>query len=231
MYIDYIINDVSITESEVKKNLEYIFEPDYKENLINSITTPIFLIKTIKSFLKEKKLDKSVTLSCLIDYPMGISDTKTRLVAVDQAIITGVNCIDIVMPQNLAANRKYDKIREDIRLVLDSTKDKDLKVRYILEYRIFDHHCLKKICEIFDDFEIKYCFPSTGFFLDNISDNMIASIFLYKNSKDLNIISSGQFWNENHFKTIIKSGIYGIRTNSHVACKDFFSFVSKNSGV
>lgn len=231
MYIDYIINDASITESEAKKNLEYIFGSTNKENLINSITTPIFLTKSIKNFLKEKKIDNSVTVSCLIDYPMGVSDIKTRLTAVDQAIIAGANCVDIVMPQNLAANRKYDKIREDIKQTLENTKNKDIKVRYMLEYRIFDHHCLKKICEIFDDFQIKYCFPSTGFFLDNISDNIIASTFLYKNSKNIHIISSGQFWNENHFKTIIKSGIYGIRTNSHFVCKDFFAFISNNSGV
>jgi deoxyribose-phosphate aldolase len=231
MYIDYIINDVAITEVETKQNLEHILGPDYKTNLVNSITAPAFLIKSIKNFLKEKNLERDISLSCLIDYPMGISDIKTRQSSVIYAIGLGANCIDVVMPQNLAANRKYDKIREDIKQIKEVCENQDIKIRYILEYRIFDHHCLKKICEIFDDFGIKYCFPSTGFFLDNISDNIIASIFLYKNSKNINIISSGQFWNKDQFKTIIKSGIYGFRTNSPFVCKDFFSFISKNSGV
>jgi len=231
MYIDYIINDVAITEVETKQNLEHILGPDYKTNLVNSITAPVFLIKSIKNFLKEKNLERDISLSCLIDYPMGISDIKTRQSSVIYAIGLGANCIDVVMPQNLAANRKYDKIREDIKQIKEVCENQDIKIRYILEYRMFDHHCLKKICEIFDDFGIKYCFPSTGFFLDNISDNIIASIFLYKNSKNINIISSGQLWNKDQFKTIIKSGIYGFRTNSHFVCKDFFSFISKNSGV
>jgi hypothetical protein len=39
-----------------------------------------------------------------------------------------------------------------------------------LEYRVFDHHCLKKICEILDTFGIKKVFPSTGYFIDNLAD-------------------------------------------------------------
>lgn len=157
---------------------------------------------------------------------MGISDQKTRRFAVEQAVKNGANSVDIAMPQNLAANRKYDKIREDIKNIYDFCHENDVQIRYILEYRVFDHHCLKKVCEIFDDYNIIYAYPSTGFFLDNLADNILASIFLHQNSKNLNVISTGNIWSEKHFETIKKSGLFGFRTNSIHSLRNFIQFNS-----
>jgi len=60
------------------------------------------------------------------------------------------------MPQVLAANRKYDKIRDDIKSIVEIAQTYNASVRYILEYRKFDHFCLKKACEIFENMGIKY---------------------------------------------------------------------------
>lgn len=216
MYIDFAINSIDTSENDVKSIiLETIKYP------INSITVPFYLLKTIKPITTNK-----IPLSCFIDYPLGISDIKSRRYSVEQAHKNGAACIDISMPQNLAANRKYDKIREDIKNITEYTKENSLVVRYILEYRVFDHHCLKKICEIFDDFGINYVYPSTGFFLDNLADNILASIFLHQNSKNLNIICSGNIWNEKHFETISKSGLFGFRTTSIHSLKNFLKFNS-----
>jgi len=128
------------------------------------------------------------------------------------------------MPQNLAANRKYDKIREDITIINDMSSENKTNIRYILEYRKFDHHCLKKICEIFENMNIEYVFPSSGYFLDNISDNILASIFLYKNSKDLKIISTGNIWLDKHFESLINSGLFGFRTSYVPTLQKFVKF-------
>jgi deoxyribose-phosphate aldolase len=219
MYIDYIINDTDVTEIEAKNRIEDII---LNNIVLNSITIPFSLVKPLKTLIG--RIDSKPDISVVVDYPLGISDTKSRLFIATQAIKSGVSAIDVCMPQNLATNRKYDKIREDINNINTLCLEHNVKLRYILEYRFFDHHCLKKICEIFDDFGIKYCFPSTGFFLDNLADNIIASIFLYQNSKDLNIICSGNIWNEKHFETINKSGLFGFRTNSLPCLKNFYKF-------
>ena len=106
MYVDFAIID---TDNEDKKVKETICSA-LKYN-VNSITVPYYLLKSCKPILKNSNTD----LSCLVDFPLGISDGKTRCYAVEQAISCGANSIDISMPQNLAANRKYEKIREDIR--------------------------------------------------------------------------------------------------------------------
>lgn len=218
MYIDFIINDTSISDTEAKQLiLEAIKYP------INSITVPYYLIKSIKNMVPS-----NIDISCLIDYPLGVSDSKTRRFAVEQAHKNGINSIDITIPQSLAANRKYDKIREDIKNINEFCAPNNLQLKYILEYRIFDHHCLKKVCEIFDDFNIQYVYPSTNYFIDNLADNILASIFLHQNSKNLNVICTGNIWTEKHFETIKKSGLFGFRTTS---IHSLINFMQSNSSA
>jgi deoxyribose-phosphate aldolase len=216
MYIDFIINKIDTSEIEAKDLVSSVLTL----RCVNSITVPYYLIKPLKSILN----DEAVDFSCLVDYPLGISDAKTRLCAIEQAAKSGANSIDITMPQNLACNRKYDKIREDVKNVIEIVSEYKVVPRYILEYRVFDHHCLKKICEIFDNFGIKYVYPSSGYFIDNLADNILACLFLHQNSKDLNIIGSGNIWTNKHFETLAKSKIFGFRTNSIHSLENFSIF-------
>lgn len=218
MYIDFALIDTDLADAEAKKLAEEVIKYS-----INSITAPYYLIKSIRGLIPE-----NILLSCLVDYPLGISDIKTRRFSIEQASKIGATSVDIAMPQNLAANRKYDKIREDIKSTKEFCDSNNIQIRYILEYRTFDHHCLKKICEIFENYQIQYVFPSTGFFLDNLADNILASIFLYQNSKDLNVISTGNIWMDKHFETLIKSGLFGFRTTSVHSLKNFMNFNSDN---
>jgi deoxyribose-phosphate aldolase len=215
MYIDFYINDIEINELKSKEIVKEILS----YGCVSSITVPSYLVKSVKPLLPSH-----IELSCFIDYPIGISDSKTRLYSIEQAKKLGISTIDISMPQYLAANRKYNKIREDIQNVIDTCFSDNIKIRYILEYRIFDHRCLKKICEIFDSFGIQYVFPSTGYFIDNLADNIIASNFLHQNSKNINIISTGNIWLNKHFEILKKSKIFGFRTNSLHSLKNFVSF-------
>jgi deoxyribose-phosphate aldolase len=215
MHIDYQIADIDITDAEVKELVKEIIAL----NKISTITVPYYLIKVVRSVVDSK----DIPLSCTIDYPLGISDSKTRLTAIEQAAKIGANLVDIVMPQNLASNRKYDKIREDLKLTTELCKNNNIEPRYLLEYRVFDHHCLKKICEILDDFNIKQIFPSTGYFIDNLTDNIIAASFLHQNSKNLEIYCSGNIWSEKHFELLNKASVFGIRISSIHILKKFLS--------
>lgn len=218
MYIDFAIKDIHTDEKQIKENIRQALEYE-----ANSITLSYHHLKLCtRSFVDPKKY----AISCFIDYPLGITDLKTRLAGVENAIMAGANTVDVTVPQILATNRKYDKIREDIREIKNICDPKNVTIRYIVEYRLFDHKCLKKICEIFDDFEIKYLFPSTGFFIDNLADNLIASAFLHQNSKEIHILASGNMWTDNHFDIVVRSGIHGIRTYSTHVMKNFRNYIN-----
>lgn len=219
MYIDFAIIDTDIEDKKARQKILEAIEWN-----VNSITVPYYLLKSCKSLIKTPEIN----YGCLIDFPLGISDAKTRCHAVEVAISSGANAIDISMPQNLAANRKYDKIREDIKNV-KSICGNDVIIKYILEYRVFDHRCLKKICEIFDEHTISFVTPSTGYFIDNLADNLIASAFLHENSKEINVIATGNAWTENHFSILNKSGIFGFRTFNIQSLKSFKEFQRNNT--
>lgn len=221
MYIDFAINTTDINDAESKILINRTISYG-----IDSLTVPYHLVKVAKHCINTSH--KPVNLSCFVDYPLGISDLKTRRFAVEQAQKAGVDSVDISMPQNLAANRKYNKIRDDIKCIQEFCGEHKIAIKYILEYRFFDHHCLKKICEIFDDFGIEYVYPSSGYFIDNLADNILASIFLHQNSKDLKVVCTGNLWNAKHFETIAKSGLFGFRTYSWFALKNFVDFNSSH---
>jgi deoxyribose-phosphate aldolase len=126
-----------------------------------------------------------------------------------------IDIISIVMPSNYLVNRKYDKIREDIKQNIDIAKaaNPNINIRYILEYRRFDHSILAKICDILIHNNIYEIYPSTGLFIDDINDNIIASVFLTKKT-GIKCILTGKVWTERQAKSIIDSGSYGISLNS-----------------
>jgi deoxyribose-phosphate aldolase len=221
MNIDYALSYTDTDETTAKDLAKKLNTIDS----INSITTSYYLLKCIKGSIDNSKK----SLSCFIDYPLGISDIKTRQNAIKEAIKIGANSIDIVMPQNLASNRKYDKIREDVKNSIDICSENSIALRYILEYRVFDQYCLKKICEIFDTFGyISGVFTSTGYFIDNLADNILASVFLHENSKNLNIFCTGNAWQPKHFDTIIKANIYGVRLSSYSALETLLLMINHN---
>lgn len=218
MYIDFAVINTDLSEKQAKQQIADVIKYG-----VNSVSIPYYLLKSCsRNFL----LSANIDISCFVDFPLGISDLSTRQLSVKNSIMIGANTIDITMPQNLAANRKYDKIREDIKAIKEICDPINVKIRYVLEYRSFDHRCLKKICEIFDDHNINYAFPSSGFFIDNLSDNLIASSFLHQNSKELNIIATGNMWTDNHFDILIRSGVFGLRTFSPHTVKNFRNYNS-----
>lgn len=226
MFIDFLINSSDISDAELKTLIKDVMQT----KLVKSVTVPYYLLKVVKPFIST-----NTSLACLIDYPCGNADLYSRQILMAQAVKAGANILDISVPQVLAAARKYDKIREDVKNCSDFAKLNNVTVRYILDYRVFDHHVLKKICEILDDFGIEFCFPSSGYFIDDINDHLIASIFLYKNSKNLKIVCAGNAWTEAHFDKIQKSGLYGFRTSSLFALQNYQKIDSKqekeNNGV
>ena len=214
MFIDFAITDTETSDALARDMVKELCLYN-----IHSITVPYYLVKTTKA-----SLSQNIDLSCSIDYPLGISDLKTRLCAIQQSHKVGANIVDISMPQNLASNRKYDKIRDDVKSCAELCASLGIKARYVLEYRMFDHHCLKKICEILENNSIVQVFPSTGYFIDNLADNILASIFLHENSKNLQILCTGNMWLDKHFATLSKSGLSGFRTNSINSLKNFVNF-------
>jgi deoxyribose-phosphate aldolase len=200
-----MIIEISFHDLEIK-------ETDLKTDIIRAIK---YQPDNISVFSQYAKLAKKITnnntpITVPIDYPLGISDLKTRQTEIISAAKNGASKVDIVIPIPYLINRKYDKFREDIQNNLALCERLDIDIAYMLEYRIFNHVALTKICNILKEFKLSTTYVSTGYMLDDISDNLIASMYLAQKA-DMKTIINGNIWNKNHINHIIKHKPYGLR--------------------
>jgi deoxyribose-phosphate aldolase len=203
MIIEYSTYDVSFSDDELKNNLHQAVA--YCPDTISVLPASVKLAKNI--------LPSSILLSTVVDYPLGILDSKNRNSAIESCIKNGANIINIVAQPHNFCNRKYDKFRDDIRTNIEVCSKNGTELRYILEYRVFTYELLYKVSQILLDLGISTIYPSTGYLLDNINDNMLAAGLINK-KVSINIICNGNLWNIDQINIVKKSSIFGIMVNS-----------------
>jgi deoxyribose-phosphate aldolase len=206
MYVEYYINSIDEKDTEIKKNIDDIINNTKVKNIIATAHPAKFI----------KKNFPNLNVGIFIDYPINNNDSAQRNKLISDAIDLNIDYIAITMPTYCLINRKYEKIRDDIKNNLQTCKNKEL--RYILEYRKFDHQLLSKACDILLSCGINTIYPATGFFLDSLEDNLTACSYLHKKTS-INTIINGNSWNTKHSKQIIKSGMYGFSSNNIFSIK------------
>lgn len=204
MLIEYSYYDIASNDIEIQNNI--------KEAIKYNIST----ISVLPPYLKMVRaiVPNHIKVSCPIDYPMGVLDIKSRLSTVDFCLKNNVDTIEAVCPAQFLCNRKYDKFRDDIKQLSNLCESVNVELRYILEYRQYSYELLYKVAQILYEFNIKTIYPSTGYSLDDISDNIIASALINKKVPNINIICNGNLWNNTHIKLIHNNELYGLRVNS-----------------
>lgn len=204
MQIEFSCYDISSNETEIKELLSQASK--FRVDVISVL--PAYQ-KIARSIITE-----SIIISCPIDYPIGILDLKSRAIATENAIKNGAKTIDIVGPSYYLCNRKYDKFREDIRVIKELCDQYSVELRYFLEYRVYSYDLLYKAAQILLENGVLTILPSTGYSLDEINDNILASALINKKIPDINIICNGNIWQEKHVVSAQKAGLYGLRVNS-----------------
>ena len=204
MITEFSVYDLATSDEELKNILKEI------QN-INLDTICVFLnhVKLVRNNLN----NSNTKISTVIDYPLGISDTKSRVFMIEAAAKQGAEIINVVAQPHYLCNRKYDKFREDIKYVKEACEKHGVELRYILEYRIFTYDLLYKVSLILSGAGIQTIYPSTGYFLDDINDNILACALINKKVK-INIISNGNIWNQDQIHKIYKANLFGIKVNS-----------------
>jgi deoxyribose-phosphate aldolase len=218
MRIEYSNYDISSNELEFKDNI--ISAIKYKPDIVSILPS---YTKLVKNILVN---DNSPKLSCVIDYPIGSSDLQTRLTSTENVLKNGAQIIELVAPSYFLCNRKYDKFRSDIQEHSELCLKYGAELRYVLEYRIFTYDLLYKVSQILIGHNISKIYPSTGYLLDDISDNILAAALIKKKVFNIQPIVNGNVWNNRHFMLINnnKNNIYGIKVNSIHSLENIYKF-------
>jgi deoxyribose-phosphate aldolase len=219
MIIEYSFYDVASNDAETKGVLS-----EAATFKLDAISVLPFNLKLAKNILGSSS---NIALSCPIDYPLGIMDTKSRNESLSFAIKNGAKIIDMVCPVYLLCNRKYDKFKEDIKISQNICLENGVILRYILEYRVYSYELLYKVAQILLEHQIATIYPSTGYFIDNISDNILACALINKKIPQINIVSNANFWNDSHVELVSKANLFGLRVNSINALNILYKNIPK----
>lgn len=205
MYTEYVCYDYSLSDKEIKHNITAALQLG-----IDNIGVHSTSLTTIKSIISS--CDRTISLSTPIDFPYGICDSRNRLMQINTAIKAGANVVDVVAPAKFISNRKYEKLRDDITNNILLCNEHGVALRYILEYRVYNHETLAKTCQILKELGVGRIIPSTGIMIDDINDNIIASKYLSTKSQ-IDVICNGNIWQEKHIKAVVSANIYGLRVH------------------
>jgi len=95
----------------------------------------------------------------------------------------------------------------------------------MLEYRVFNHETLSKVCQILQEFKLDTVFVSSGMMLDNLEDNLIVCNFLTVKAS-IKTICTANTYTDKHVKLVKNTpNIEGIRF-FHIAGLELFNKIS-----
>jgi deoxyribose-phosphate aldolase len=204
-YLEYGYYDFDSNALETKSIIEEAIK--YAPSTISVLPHYVQAVK--------KLIPDHIRLATIIDYPFGLSGYLDRENAVKSAITQGVNSIEIVCPNHALCNRKYDRFRLEIDCIKRICLEKKVDLKYIIEYKTYTLPLMHKVADILYTKKLPTIYPSTSFFMDSISDNIIVSMMLQKRNTNLNIISTGQAWTDEHVNLILSNdSLFAYKTNN-----------------
>lgn len=203
--LEYGYYDVAANDIEVKQNVAKAVKLS-----VDVVSVLPSYLRAIKNLLK----DSETILSTVIDYPFGLSSIESRRVETENALKAGAKMIELVAPNHALCNKKYDKFRKDINEQKALCDRHNAELRYVIDYRTYTEYMLYKITTMVAAHQIDTIYPSNNYMLDNIVDNLIASMMIAKKVPYINVIVNGNAWNEKQLNLIQKTDIYGYKTNN-----------------
>jgi len=188
---------------------------DVQKRILSAISRGVHGISVLPYFLPHivEIIPSGLTLTVPIDYPFGTSTTRLRQHASIAALRKGANTIDLVLNTLDIINNKFDKIETDLISHTKICKERNSSLRIIFEYRILTKEKLYKVCRMVKLYKVEYVLPSTGFMVDECTDNLITSLELQKKF-GFKVITNGNLWLQSQYDTIQKSTVFGVRLNN-----------------
>lgn len=171
----------------------------------HGISVPQALLRYVSTYIPH-----GITLSCPIDYPHGLSDTKTRNHSILTAIHHKVNAIDLVVNMAYLINDRIIEFTSDLasaKVICDSN---NVTLRIMLDYRNIDEGLFSEMCIALTTLNIEYAFASPGNSAEDYEENIL---MCYKMQNDFNInaIATGSIYLPEHYNVAKESKIFGVR--------------------
>lgn len=151
-FIDHTLLKPDATKEQIKKLCE-----EAKKYGFASVCVNPYWVKDCKQILKGTK----VNVCTVIGFPLGATTTATKVFETAQAIEQGADEIDMVINIGLLKARDYERVKEDIKEVVDAASGRLVKV--IIETCLLSDEEKVKACQLAVDAGAAFVKTSTGF--------------------------------------------------------------------
>lgn len=206
MYLDFCNYNKHSTE-DTGSQIKEIF------NAINlgfdNVSVHVRTLREIKTYLK----DSNITVSVPVDYPLGNSEKSVRSHQTLSALKAGASYIDLISNEHLLHNKKYIKFSDEVKAHLNMCSDYDAELRVVLEHSKYDLRKNIALAKILEESGVECVIPSTGFFRDDIYDNILVAQAI-ESRTNIKCIVSGHMWLDKHYDVAIKGTFFGLRAYS-----------------
>ncbi|MGO1652589.1 deoxyribose-phosphate aldolase [Senegalia sp. (in: firmicutes)] len=203
--IDHTILKADTTREQVKKVCDEAKEYSFASVCVN----PNYV-----GYVSKELKGSSVKVTSVVGFPLGNTLKEVKAYETEQAIKNGADEIDMVI--NIAAlkNENYDLVKEDIKAVVDASKDKLVKV--IIEACLLSNDEKVKACEIAKEAGADYVKTSTGF---STGGATIDDVKLMRKTvgAELGVKASGGIRDIETSKAMIEAGASRIGASSSVS--------------
>ena len=150
--IEYTLLESNTTQRDIMALCEQALENNYYSVCVSSCYVPL---------AKEMLSESNIIVSTVVGFPLGASNTKTKVFEATQAIHDGAEEIGMVINLGYLKSRNYVSILKDITDVKLAIGSKPLKV--IIEISELNKNEIIKASEICLDGRADFIETSTGF--------------------------------------------------------------------
>jgi deoxyribose-phosphate aldolase len=203
-YIDHTLLKATTTENDIIKLCKEAIEFQFYAVCVNSCYVKL---------AKRELGNFNVKVCSVVGFPLGATETSSKVYETKQAIADGADEIDMVMNIGLFKSGQYQEVLEEIRKIKSETGNKILKV--ILETCYLNNNEITHACELAVQAGADFVKTSTGFGSEGATEEAVITMKGAVNNK-CNIKASGGIRDKATALKFIELGVSRIGTSSGI---------------
>jgi deoxyribose-phosphate aldolase len=157
--------DINTTYSDLQKAAFFVADKKF-----NIISVPLSFINYVKTYIESTP---EVKIAVNVDFPYGLEITEVRQINILHAVRKGADIIDIPLNSNLVVNDNWKALRADSESCFNICKEKNVQIRFVLDYRLFDDEITVHICKTLSAIGVDTVITTNGIGPDDAANNLI----------------------------------------------------------
>ena len=208
--IDYTNLDPVSTVTDIKKLCQEALKYDFASVCVLPVFVPL-----AANILK----GSSVKVTTVVGFPLGGNTTETKAFETRNSIKNGAQEIDMVINLSAFKSKAYDIVYEDIKAVVDATKQagvsSDIIVKVIIECVYLDDDEIVRACQLTRDANADFIKSSTGFAAEIVTTDHF-SLMRKTVGRDIGVKAAGGIKNFEQALNMLDAGANRIGASAGV---------------